>query len=54
VTAIRIGVMLFWGGYVDWGSNEDEESKMILHPSYSSNDCHNELPESCSGNTVGK
>jgi hypothetical protein len=39
VTAVRIEVLLFWGGYADWGL--DEESKTILHPSSSSSDdCH--------------
>jgi hypothetical protein len=42
VTAMRIGVLPFWGGYADWGSDEDEdkESKTILHPSSSSDNCH--------------
>jgi hypothetical protein len=54
VTAVRIGVLPFWGGYTNWGSDKDEESKTILHPSSSSDDYHNGLPRSCSSNTVGK
>jgi hypothetical protein len=38
VTTVRIGVLPFWGEYGDWGS--DEESKTILHPSSSLDDCH--------------
>jgi hypothetical protein len=40
MTAMRIGTLPFWGGYADWGSDKDEESKKIFHPSSSSDDRH--------------
>lgn len=45
VTTVRIGDLGFFRSAVgtNWGSDKDEdkESKTILHPSSSSNNCHN-------------
>jgi len=40
MNAVRTGALPFWGGYADWGSDEDKELKTILHPSSSSDDRH--------------